>query len=257
MHTISAGFLTAALFGLLALGQTASNPGLDRVFQLAQTDTPQNVQEITNVVRAMTEAPAAVNQATKSLSVHGTSAQIALAGWLVSELDQPAAAGPVQSTHPYTNGRGQDGVVRVFSLAYVQTLAELQELINLVRSMSDMQRVFPYNSLKLLVARGSADQIALADWLVQQLDHPVVTPAPETGTREIQVTPTIVRTVRVFYLSHNQSPQDIQGIIDQLRTTGTQRIYHYNAQKAVAVAGTADQIAAAENLVRQLDQGRP
>jgi type II secretory pathway component GspD/PulD (secretin) len=215
------------------------------------------VQEITNVVRAMAETPAAVNQATKTLSVHGTSAQIALAEWLVSELDQPAAAGPAPATHPYTNGRGQDEVVRVFSLAYAQTPVELQELTNLLRSMSDMQRVFPYNSLKLLVARGSADQIALADWLVQQLDRPLVTPTPDTGTREIQMTPTIVKTVRVFYLSHNQSPQDIQGIIDQLRTTGTQRIYHYNGQKAVAVAGTAEQVTAAENLVRQLDQGRP
>ena len=257
MRTIAAGCLTTALFASPALGQTAANPGLDRVFHLVQTDTQQNVQEITNVVRAMAETPATVDQGAKTLSVHGTSAQIALAGWLVSELDQPAAAGPAPATHPYTNGRGQDEVVRVFSLAYVQTPAELQELINLVRSMSDMQRVFPYNSLKLLVARGSADQIALADWLVQQLDRPLVTPAPDTGTREIQMTPTIVKTVRVFYLSHNQSPQDIQGIIDQLRTTGTQRIYHYNAQKAVAVAGTAEQVAAAENLVRQLDQARP
>ena len=71
------------------------------------------------------------------------------------------------------------------------------------------------------------------------------------------MTPAIVKTVRVFYLSHNQTPQDIQGIIDQLRTTGTQRIYHYNAQKAVAIAGTAEQVAAAESFVRQLDQARP
>jgi hypothetical protein len=257
MRTIAAGCLTTALFASLASGQTASNPGLDRVFQLAQTDTPQSVQEVTNVVRAMTEASASVDQAAKTVSVHGTSAQIALAEWLVSELDQPAAAGPAPVTHPYTNGRGQDEVVRVFSLAYVETPVELQELINLVRSMSDMQRVFPYNSLKLLVARGSADQIGLTDWLVRQLDRPLITPAPDTGTREIQMIPTMVNTVRVFYLSHNQSPQDIQGIIDQLRTTGTQRIYHFNAQKAVAIAGTVEQVAAAENLVRQLDQARP
>jgi hypothetical protein len=257
MRTIAAGCLTTALFASLALGQTASNPGLDRVFNLAQTDTPQNVQEITNVVRAMAEIQATVDQAAKSLSVHGTGAQITLAEWLVSELDQPVAAGPAPATHPYANDRGQGEVVRVFSLTYVQTPAELQELINLVRSMSDMQRVFPYNSLKLLVARGSVDQIALADWLVRQLDRPLSTPALDTVTREIQMTPTTVKTVRVFYLSHNQSPQDIQGIIDQLRTTGTQRIYHFNAQKAVAFAGTAEQVAAAENLVRQLDQSRP
>src|SRR5260370_27625901 len=123
--------------------------------------------------------------------------------------------------------------------------------------MSDMQRVFPHNSLKLLVARGSADQIAVADWLVQQPDRPLVTPAPDTGTREIQVTPNVVKTVRVFYLTHNQSPQEIQGIIDQLRATGTQRIYHYNAQKAVAVAGTTEQAAAAANLLRPLDHNKP
>jgi type II secretory pathway component GspD/PulD (secretin) len=257
MRTIAAGFLTTALFASVAVGQPPAAPALERVFQLSQTDTAQNVQEVTNVVRAMSEATATADQTAKSVSVHGTSAQIALAEWLLSELEQPAASGTAPATHPYTNARGQEEVVRVFSLGYLQTPAELQQLINLVRSMSDMQRVFPYNSLKLLVARGSADQIALADWLIRQLDHPAVTPAPDTGTREIQVTPTLVRTVRVFYLSHNQSPQDIQGIIDQLRTTGTQRIYHFNAQKAVAVAGTADQVTAAENLVRQLDQTRP
>ena len=201
--------------------------------------------------------PSAFDPAKKTMSIHATSAQIALAEWLLSEMDRPASLppAPVPAVHPYTNERGQGEVVRVFSLAYAVSPVNLQELTNLLRSTSDMQRVFPYNTLKVLVARGSADQMALADWLVQQLDRPPGPPSPDPGTREIRVTNTIVNTVRVFYLTHDQSPQDIQAIVNQVRATAkVQRIYPNNAQHAVAVSGTADQIAAVGQLVKQLDQ---
>src|ERR1035438_5280860 len=120
--------------------------------------------------------------------VHATSAQIALAEWLVSEMDKTAAPppGPVAAVQPYRNERGQDEVVRVFSLAYAETPRTLQELTNLIRSMSDMQRVFPYNALKLLVTRGTADQMAMAEWLVRQLDRSPGPPATDPGTRDIR-----------------------------------------------------------------------
>ncbi|MCX6632639.1 MAG: hypothetical protein NTW28_33970, partial [Candidatus Solibacter sp.] len=123
------------------------------------------------------------------------------------------------------------------------------------RSTTDMQRVFPYNSLKLLVARGSAEQIAVADWLITQLDRPPGPPVQDAGTRDIRVSNTMVNTIRVFYLTHDQSPQDIQAIVNQLRdNVKVQRAYPYHAQRAIAVRGTVDQIAAVQQLVKQLDQ---
>jgi hypothetical protein len=257
MRTFTVGCPTAALFAWLAFGQTPAGPGLDRVLYFTHTDTPQNLQEITNIVRAMADTPATFDAVKKTMSMHGTSAQIALAEWLLSEMDRPVAPtpSPVPAIQPYRNERGQDEVVRVFSLAYAVSPVNLQQLTNLLRSTSDMQRMFPYNALKLLVARGSAEQMALADWLVRQLDRPPGAPAQDAGTREIRVSNTIVNTVRVFYLTHDQSPQDVQAIVSQVRATvKVQRIYPYNAQHAVAVSGTAEQIAAVGQLVKELDQ---
>ena len=257
MRTIAVGCLTTALFASLTFGQTPAAPGLDRVFYLTHTDNPQSLQEIDNIVRAMADTPATLDRTTKALSVHGTSAQIALAEWLVSEMDKTAAPppGPVAAVQPYRNERGQDEVVRVFSLAYAETPQNLQELTNLLRSISNMQRVFPYNELKLLVARGTAEQMALADWLLQQLDRPPGQPAPDAGTREIRMTNTMVNTVRVFYLTHEQSPEGIQAIINKARgTVQVQRIYPNDARHAIAVSGSAEQIAAVEQLVMGLDR---
>ena len=257
MRTLAIGCLTTALLASLAFGQTPAAPGVDRVFYFTHTDNPQNLQEIVNIVRAMNDSTATLDRSKKTLSVHGTSAQIALVEWLLSEMDRPAtvAPSPAPAVHPNGNNRGVDQVVRVFSLAYAETPLSLQELTNLLRSLISMQRVFPYNALKLLVASGSADQMAVAEWLVQQVDRPPGPPVRDAGTRDIQWTFKIMHTVRVFYLTHDQSPQEIQGIISQLRSaTKVDHIAPYSAQHAIAVAGTADQMAAVARLVKELDQ---
>ncbi|MCX6632638.1 MAG: hypothetical protein NTW28_33965, partial [Candidatus Solibacter sp.] len=136
MRTIAARCLTTALFASLAFGQTTPQPGLDRVFYLTHTETPQAMQEILNIVRAMADTPGTLDRAAKSLPVHGNSAQLALAEWLLSEMDRtearPQAA--VAAIHPYRNERGQDEVVRVFSLAHALSPVNVQELTNLIRS---------------------------------------------------------------------------------------------------------------------------
>lgn len=257
MRTLAIGCLTTALLASLAFGQTPAAPGVDRVFYFTHTDNPQNLQEIANIVRAMNDSTATLDRTKKTLAVHGTSAQIALVEWIMSEMDKPAGTppSPVPAIHPNGNDRGVDQVVRVFSLTHAETPLNLQQLTNLLRSLTNMQRVFPYNALKLLVASGSADQMALADWLVQQLDRPPGPPVQDPGTRDLRWTFKIMHTVRVFYLTHDQSPQEIQGIISQLRSaTKVDHIAPYSAQHAIAVAGTADQMAAVARLVKELDQ---
>src|SRR5205085_9682184 len=49
---------------------------------------------------------------------------------------------------------------------------ELQELVNAVRSVADIQRFFPYNAQNAIIAKGSADQVALAEKLLHDLDRP-------------------------------------------------------------------------------------
>src|SRR5206468_1701589 len=52
------------------------------------------------------------------------------------------------------------------------TPQELQEIVNAVRSVADIQRFFPYNAQNAIIAKGSADQVALAEKLLHDLDKP-------------------------------------------------------------------------------------
>jgi general secretion pathway protein D len=63
-------------------------------------------------------------------------------------------------------------VTRVFYLSSVSSLQEVQEIVTVVRSVVDLQRVFPFQTLYAIVARGEADKIALAEKVIHDLDKP-------------------------------------------------------------------------------------
>lgn len=66
----------------------------------------------------------------------------------------------------------EEQVTRVFYLQNVSTPAELQEIVNVVRTAADINRVFPYNAQFALVVRGEADRVELASKLIHDLDKP-------------------------------------------------------------------------------------
>ena len=255
MRTLSLAAMTTALFASLALGQTPTNPvaAPSRVFYLTHTAAPAQIQEISNIVRAMTDTPATFDASKKTLTVPGNAEQLAIADWVVSEVDRDTPSGTL-TTQPFHDDRGRAEVVRIFALAHVNTPQQLQELTNLIRSISDLQRVFPYNALHQLVARGSAGQIAMADWLIQQLDREPGTPAPDAGTRDIPSGYKEMHTAKVMYLTKAQTPQRLQEVTNQIRSTvKIQRAYPYNTLHALALSGTAEQLAAAIALFEKLD----
>ncbi|HWD00282.1 MAG TPA: cohesin domain-containing protein [Candidatus Sulfopaludibacter sp.] len=66
----------------------------------------------------------------------------------------------------------EEQVTKVFYLQNVATPAELQEIVNVIRTAADINRVFPYNSQFALVVRGEADRVELASKLIHDLDKP-------------------------------------------------------------------------------------
>ena len=48
-------------------------------------------------------------------------------------------------------------------LSNVSAPQEIQEIVNAVRSVSELQRVVAFNSQNAIIVRGEADQVALAD----------------------------------------------------------------------------------------------
>src|SRR5215471_6461860 len=66
----------------------------------------------------------------------------------------------------------EEQVAKVFYLSNISTPQELQEIVNAVRSVADIQRFFPYNAQNAIIAKGSADQVALAEKILHDLDKP-------------------------------------------------------------------------------------
>jgi general secretion pathway protein D len=66
----------------------------------------------------------------------------------------------------------EDNAVQVFYLTNLTTPQELQEISTVLRTVADIKKVFTYGTMNAIVARGTPDQILLAEKLVDDLDKP-------------------------------------------------------------------------------------
>ncbi len=90
----------------------------------------------------------------------------------------------------------EDLVVKVFYIKNITTVQELQEIHTAVRSIVNIRLMFTYNALNAIIARGTVDQIALAEKLIHDLDKPkpevvvdvIVMEANRTRTRDLAAT---------------------------------------------------------------------
>jgi len=141
-----------------------------RVFYVSNAAKPQELQEIAVVLRSVADIRRLyVYNALKAVAVRGTSQQMSLAAWMVDQLDRPAdAAAPA----PHEYKLSGDDVARVFEMTYPETPQQLQEIVTLIRSVGDIQRLFVYVARRAVVLRATAERVALAAWLVNELDKP-------------------------------------------------------------------------------------
>ena len=128
----------------------------------------------------MTETEVTIDGPRRTVTMRGTAGQIALGAWLVEALDKP---GPIpgmrefrlpesEPARPASLPGGRDDVVRVFYVKQAVAPREIQELATTVRSISGIFRLFTYSASRAMALRGTADQMAIADWLFHDLDKP-------------------------------------------------------------------------------------
>jgi general secretion pathway protein D len=65
-----------------------------------------------------------------------------------------------------------DQVLKIFYLTNPLTAQELAEIVNAVRTVADIQKMFAYSEQNAIVARGDADQIGLVEKMIHDLDRP-------------------------------------------------------------------------------------
>ncbi len=78
----------------------------------------------------------------------------------------------VTNDNPNKRREYAEMVAKTFYLSNVNTPQELQEIVNAVRSVSELQRVVAYNSQNAIIVRGETDQVALAEKMIRDLDKP-------------------------------------------------------------------------------------
>ncbi len=236
---------TCRLMLFLAFCASAEN---ERTFALSDTG---NAAEIATIVRSIGDIKELdLNPDTRTIRVsHASAEQLALAGWLLEELDNASVANvPTPQGSPiafrevnYPAG-GDTSIVRVFYVTHTSDSSAFQEVATLVRSISQIRRVFTYNNRRAIAMLATPEQTRMAEWLLNRLDqeHPV-------SAEPLSVSDSVLQ---VFYLPPDTSIAEFQARARAMRQqTGIRSVFTYNTPRAIAVRGTTEQIAAAGRLL--------
>lgn len=245
MRIVTAGFLFAAV----AFSQQATNPTIQRTLQFARTTTTQQFQEMATLIRVMSEIREATDDPVqRTLALRAPADQIAIADWLFSTLDTPSGGLPTRMQE-YRINATRDNILRLYHIASAATVQDFQEIATMIRTISDIRYAYTYNAPRILALRSSAGQVAMADWLLEEIDHPRT---EERVSHEYFVPESSNDVMRVFYLPLTTTVKDFQETATGIRTAnGIRRLYTYNTARAMAARGTIQQIAQAARMVQE------
>src|SRR5689334_18706104 len=124
---------------------------------------------------------------------------------------------------------------RVFYFTHTDTTQKFQEVATVIRTIADIQQVSSDSDNKSLTVHAAAGQVAMAEWLFNELDTPSVQPAtlhlyPVPGSGD--------DVVRLFYLPQTPTVQDFQEVATVVRTIADfRRAFTYNERRAYLVRG--------------------
>jgi hypothetical protein len=236
---------------------------VDRVLHFTSTSSAQNLQEIATVIRSIAAVPqVALDESEKTLTLRGSAGQVTLAEWLFTELDRPISAQALQSQnwakHEYRASDTADDVVRVFYLTNAPKPQSMPEIATVVRSTGDIRRLCIDNALKAITVRGTSDQANLTEFLLIELDRPVIAPGHAqkiSASQEYRMAEPRENLVRVFYLPNIETMKDFQEAALLVRNVARlRRLFTYNGPRGVVVRGTDDQLALAAWLFTELNR---
>jgi hypothetical protein len=250
--------------GLPSFGTPEECLPAPKVYDLSTQPSPQARQETLTILRTVLDLQyLSLGSEAPTMTVHATEDQLTMVDWLLRELNNPPPAPrlrnvpveafPVPASEQYRLARTNDEVIRVFFLAHTETPRGIQEMLTILRTVGDVQRLFNYSEQEALVVRAPAAQMAMTAYLIDALD---IAPGSSAASPEFQYKPPTGGSdmLRVFYLAHATSLQGIQEIMTVLRLVGgISKVFNATAPFALAVRGTASDIATSEWLIQSLD----
>ena len=141
---------------------------------------------------------------------------------------------------------------RSFHLTQNETADQMNQIATLIRSTGGIQQIWADDLQRTVSVTGTSAQLDMAAWYVKQLDRATPPPSPQdyqAGSDD---------TVRMFFLSHVSTAQQLQEVVTNLRAIiDIKRLFIYDTLHAVAMRGPGSQIAMATWYVKQLDRATP
>lgn len=257
MRTSIKGCLLTA-FGLLAPGQPATQTSQEQVFHFAHAQTSKSANEIATVIRTTAEmsVKASDDNPPSTVTVRGTSDQVALATWLFVELDQRTGPPRNAATREYKLPGGGENVVHIYYVTNAETVQQFQEIASSIRTAVEVRRVSTYNETRAMVARGTPDQMKMTEWLVPLMDKPLHQPVQHSTSPEGLIPdPRQESVTQVFYVANAPAVKDFQELATTIRAIAqVRRVFTYNDARAMVVRGLAGQLAMTTWLFNELDQ---
>jgi len=259
MHERILRFALAALVACAAAAQPSARPATVSTFTLYYTDTAQEVEEMAGAVRAIADMPQAAPEADgRSLSLGGTADQIALAEWLLNQLDQPASPRHDSTAHDYT-AAARDPAVRVFHFAHVTATLDYEEMVTAIHVVSNVPRFYPNWAQRAVVARGTAEDMERIQWMADELDQPPSGISSNGQSRDMTghmyQAGAADDVTRLFRLAHAMDRSQMQDTLAQIRAATKLRLaVAIVSQKAFLIRGTAAQVGEAADVIQVMDQ---
>ncbi len=145
--------------------------------------------------------------------------------------------------------------IRIFHLVNIQSDASYDELVTTIKQITRVTPELPVDpASRTLTISASPDQLAVVDWIVNELDTKKAgSPEPGGAPKLHQFTTAEGDKVEIFYLDPAVKPQEFQEIITVLRQVlEVNRLFNYTARRAIVLQAPPDQAEASEWLIPRL-----
>ena len=251
MRTALTTLAIATLFTVPGFGQT------DKTFYFSQPASNTEITAMVTMIRTVADlqdiTPDPDHQA---ITARGPVDKLVAADWVFQQLDHPPAPGP-SPEYKIPGSHGEE-TVRVFRVSPTATNAELTALTTAIRTVADLQRLFPYQSRQAIIGRGAPDKMAAAEWLVRQLLPPEgQAPTGDSPTHPSFLTdnPSPRDVIQVLRMDPKTTTRELTETVTAIRTVADlQRLFPFDSEKAIVASGDPDKIAVAGWLVHELNQ---
>ncbi len=239
---------SAALFTAIGFGQ-----GQDKTFYFKHPASESDMTAVATMVRTMLELQdISVDREHRALVVHGPVDRLVALEWLFDQLDRPVAGA---AQYKMSGDRGE--VIAVIPIASTATNADLTAATTAIRTIVDLQRLFPYAAQMVIVGRGEPDRIAAAEWIASQLS-PRAGQAPTGDSPPYPVGPLrpdkadTDSLIRVFRMDPKTTGAELTAMVTAIRTIADiQRLFPFQANTMIMRASPS-QVAVAGWLVHEM-----